>query len=142
MTQGAEQIFYPALALIIGTLAFTAMMGLTRLKAARSGSVDYRIFKVYRNKENMPDTMLKISNHYDNLMTMPVLFYLLVIMIFVTENVDKAFIILAWTYVATRLVHSFIHLGQNHPLKRFFAFGVGVMILLVMAIRLARFLTG
>jgi len=140
MTQGAEQIFYPVIALILGTLAFTAMMGLTRLKAARSGHVDYRIFKVYRNKENMPDTMLKISNHYDNLMTMPILFYLIVIMIFVTENVDKAFIILAWSYVATRLVHSFIHLGQNHPLKRFFAFGTGAIILFAMTIKFAFFL--
>ena len=66
-------------------------MGITRVKAARSGDVDYRIFKVYRNKQNMPDTMLKMSNHYDNLMTMPILFYLIVTMIYVTQNVDNTF---------------------------------------------------
>lgn len=137
MTQIAEYIFFPMIALMLGTLVFTAIMGITRVKAARSGGVDYRIFKVYRNKENMPDTMLKMSNHYDNLMTMPILFYLIVIMIYVTQNVDKAFVFLAWAFVITRLVHSFIHLGQNHPLKRFFAFGTGVIILFVMTIRLA-----
>jgi len=137
MTQISEHIFFPVITLILGTLVFTAIMGITRLKAARSGAVDYRIFKVYRNKQNMPDTMLKMSNHYDNLMTMPVLFYLIVTVIYVTENVDSAFIILAWIYVATRLVHSFIHLGQNHPLKRFFAFGIGVIVLLAMTLRLA-----
>jgi len=137
MTVVSEHIFFPVVALILATLVFTAFMGITRVKAARTGGVDYRIFKVYRNKENMPDRMLKISNHYDNLMTMPVLFYVIAIVIYVTDNVDKAFLILAWLYVLTRIVHSFIHLGKNHPLKRFFAFGIGVMILLAMAIRLA-----
>ena len=137
MTLEPNHIFLPVIALILGTLVFTAIMGITRVKAARSGDVDYRIFKVYRNKENMPDMMLKISNHYDNLMTMPIVFYLVVTIIYVTQNVDNIFIYLAWAYVATRLVHSFIHLGQNHPLKRFFAFGTGVMILLAMTIRLA-----
>jgi len=137
MTEISEHIFFPAITLILGTLIFTAFMGITRLKAARSGDVDYRIFKVYRKKENMPDTMLKVSNHYDNLMTMPILFYLIVTMIYVTQNVDNAFVFLAWTYVITRLVHSFIHLVENHPLKRFFAFGTGVIILFAMTIRLA-----
>ena len=142
MTLDPEYIFFPVMALILGTLVFTAFMGVTRVKAARSGDVDYRIFKVYRNKENMPDRMLKISNHYDNLMTMPIVFYLIVTIIYVTQNVDNIFIYLSWAYVATRLVHSFVHLGQNHPLKRFFAFGTGVMILLAMAIRLALSLVG
>ena len=137
MTQISEHIFFPVITLILGTLVFTAIMGITRLKAARSGAVDYRIFKLYRNRQNMPDTMLKMNNHYDNLMTMPILFYLIVTMIYVTHNVDNPFIILAWVYVITRLVHSFIHLGQNHPLKRFFTFGTGVIILFVMTIRLA-----
>lgn len=137
MSLEPEHIFFPVIALILGTLFFTAFMGITRLIAARTGKVDYRIFKVYRNKENMPDMMLKISNHYDNLMTMPIVFYLVATMIYVTQNVDNIFIYLTWAYVATRLVHSFIHLGQNHPLKRFFAFGTGVMILLAMTIRLA-----
>ena len=137
MIQNSAHIFLPVLTLIVGTLVFTAIMGISRVKAARSGAVDYRIFKVYRNKLDMPDAMLKMSNHYDNLMTMPIVFYVIVMMIYVTENVDKFFVLLAWTFVATRLVHSFIHLGQNHPLKRFFAFGTGVMILLAMTLRFA-----
>lgn len=136
MTQSPEYILLPVMALIIGTLVFTALMGLTRLKAARSGGVDYRIFKLYRNKENMPDSMLKISNHYDNLMASPILFYLIVILVYITENVDTLFILLAWIYVASRFVHSFVHLGKNHPLKRFFAFGIGILLLFVMAIKL------
>jgi len=142
MTQNPEHIFFPVLALIFGTLVFTAIMGVMRVKAARTGKVDYRIFKVYRNKENMPDTMLKMSNHYDNLMTMPILFYVLVTVIYVTENVDKAAIILAWAYIASRLIHSFVHLGKNHPLHRFFAFGSGAVILLVMTVRLGLSLVG
>ena len=89
MTQHPDHIFFPVLALILGTLIYTAVMGVMRVKAARTGKVDHRIFKVYRNKENMPDTLLKMSNHYDNLMTMPILFYVLITVIYVTEHVDK-----------------------------------------------------
>ncbi|MEP4052261.1 MAG: MAPEG family protein [Litorimonas sp.] len=142
MTQNPEQIFFPVLALILGTLIYTAVMGLMRVKGARTGKVDYRIFKVYRNKESMPDTMLKMSNHYDNLMTMPNLFYVLVTVIYVTEQVDKTAIIFAWAYLATRLIHSFVHLGKNHPMKRFFAFGSGAVILAVMTVRLGFSLVG
>ena len=142
MTQHPEYIFFPVLALTLGTLLYTGVMGVMRVKAARTGKVDHRIFKVYRNKENMPDTLLKMSNHYDNLMTMPILFYVLVTAIYVTEHVDKAAIILAWAYVASRLIHSFVHLGKNHPFHRFFAFGSGAVILLVMTVRLGVSLVG
>ena len=60
MTQISEHIFFPVITLILGTLVFTAIMGITRLKAARSGAVDYRIFKLYRNRQNMPDTMFRV----------------------------------------------------------------------------------
>ena len=41
MTQISEHIFFPVITLILGTLVFTAIMGITRLKAARSGAVDF-----------------------------------------------------------------------------------------------------
>jgi len=137
MTLSPEDIFLPAIALMLWTFVYTAVMGIYRVKAARDGAVDYRIFKVYRNKEGMTDSMLKMSNHYDNLMTMPILFYVLVIMIYVTQRVNEVFILLAWGYLITRIIHSFIHLGKNHPLKRFFAFGSGVVILLIMLLKWA-----
>jgi len=136
-TLAPEDIFLPVIALLLWTFIYTAVMGVYRVKSAKEGKVDPRIFKTYRDKDKMTDTMLKMSNHYDNLNTMPVLFYVICILIYVTQRVDSLFILLAWGYLITRVIHSFVHLGRNHPLHRFFAFGSGMVILLVMLLKWA-----
>ena len=132
-----EDIFLPAIALILWTLIYTGFLGYYRFKSAKDGSVDPRAFKTYKDTSSFTDTMLKMSNHYDNLLMMPMLFYVVVLMIYATNTVDNVFVGLAWLYVATRFVHSFIHLGKNNPIKRFMPFAAGVIILLVMLLKFA-----
>jgi len=81
--------------------------------------------------------MLKMSNHYNNLLQVPILFYVICILIFVTQRVDEVFIGLAWLFVITRFVHSFIHLGKNNTLHRFLIFGLGVLLLMILLMRWA-----
>jgi hypothetical protein len=54
-----------------------------------------------------------ISRHFVNLFEMPVLFYVGVIMVYITHNVNTWLVALAWIYVALRYVHSYVHLGSN-----------------------------
>lgn len=130
-----EDIFLPVIALILWTLVYTGYMGVYRVRSAKEGSVDPRAFKTYADTSSFTDTMRKMSNHYDNLLMMPMLFYVIAIMIYVTKTVDGFLIGCAWLYVATRFVHSFIHLGKNNPIKRFMPFAAGVIILLVMLLK-------
>ena len=130
-----EDIFLPVIALILWTLVYTFCMGFYRVKSAKEGKVDPRAFKTYTDISSFSDTMRKMSNHYDNLMTMPMLVYVICIMIYVTKTVDGFLIGCAWLYVATRFVHSFIHLGKNNPIKRFMPFALSAIVLLVMLLR-------
>jgi len=61
-----------------------------------------------------------------------VLFYVLVVLALITRKADMVFVVLAWMFVASRLVHAYIHTTSNKVLRRFQAFVVGVLILAVM----------
>ncbi len=130
-----EDIFLPVIALILWTLVFTFFMGFYRVKSAKDGKVDPRAFKTYADTSSFTDVMRKMSNHYDNLLMMPMLFYVICLMVYVTKTMDGFFIGCAWVYVALRFIHSFVHLGRNHPLHRFLPFGLSAIVLLIMLLR-------
>ena len=50
----------------------------------------------------------------------------------ITRHADCLFVVMAWLFVLTRLVHAYIHTGSNYVRHRFNAFAVGVFILLAM----------
>lgn len=56
--------------------------------------------------------------------------------IFAAHLVDATFVMLFWSYFAVRLVHAIIHVSYNRVLHRAAAFGVGVVILIVIWLRL------
>ena len=64
-----------------------------------------------------------------NLLELPLLFYLAVIIAFVTGQSGTVLLTLAWLYVLLRLLHSFVHLGSNVVLWRFRVFGLSLLML-------------
>lgn len=132
-----NDIFLPAIALMLWTFIVSMRMVLDRVQAAKKGDVDPRYYKTYRDNTGVPDKIIKMGNHYNNLFQMPIFFYLLVIMIYVTETVDSFFIVLAWLFVASRIAHTFIHLKRNNPLYRMQAFAAGVVVLVLMLLKFA-----
>ena len=67
------------------------------------------------------------------------LFYALVIMAMVIGADGPVMTVLAWAFVASRLVHSLIHLNGNNVRRRFLAFVSGITILIGMTVTLAVF---
>jgi hypothetical protein len=63
---------------------------------------------------------------------MPVLFYVGLILVYVTQQVSYWMIGCAWVYVALRYLHSYIHLTSNHVLIRFSVYAGSGLVLLVM----------
>jgi hypothetical protein len=50
----------------------------------------------------------------------------------VLHQADLLFVVLAWLFVLSRLVHAYIHTGTNYVRHRFNAFATGVFILMAM----------
>lgn len=110
-------IFLPVIAMVAVTLLITFLLGKARLKAVIDGRVSHKAFLTNQGYE-LPEDLAKIERHYNNLLEMPVLFYLWAVVLFVTDKVDMVGIIFAWVYVVLRLVHTYIHTGSNILMKR------------------------
>ena len=50
----------------------------------------------------------------------------------ITRKADLLFVVLSWVFVASRLVHAFIHTTSNRIQVRFTVFLVGAVVLAVM----------
>jgi hypothetical protein len=57
-----------------------------------------------------------------NLLELPMLFYVVCVVLYVTADGARLGVLVAWAFVALRIVHSLIHLTYNHVLHRLFAF--------------------
>jgi len=104
--------------------------GSVRVAAVRGGEV--RIPDIALGQPAWPARVTQISNAYHNQLQLPLLFYMLVILALFTRKADTLFVVLSWMFVASRLVHAAIHVTSNHLQRRFTAFLVGAIILLIM----------
>jgi hypothetical protein len=105
-------------------------MGTVRVGALRDRQVAMR--DIALRQPAWPERPTRIANAFHNQLELPLLFYVLVILALFTRKADTLFVVLAWMFVTTRLVHAGIHVTDNNVQRRFFAFLVGAIILLVM----------
>ena len=132
MTQ--THILFPVIALAALTFAVGIRMGILRVRAVRAGELRVNYFK-YNSGAEAPDYLKNVSNNYQNLLEIPILFYLVSVLIFVTNNVDMIYVALAWAFVVTRYIHSYIHITSNKVLSRRKPFILGLLILMIIWIR-------
>lgn len=80
------------------------------------------------------------ADNFRNLFELPVLFYLALALAAQAGLVDTAVVLMAWTFVALRIVHSAIQCGYNKVMHRFYAYAAGAFVLwalwLLLAVRL------
>jgi hypothetical protein len=118
----AHDILWPSLVLVALIFAvwltlFVQRMGHLRRNPPRpedfaTGEAALRYFEPVE----MP------ANNLRNLFEMPVLYFALVPLLLITQHASAAQVALAWTYVALRAIHSFIHIGPKRVQPRFFAY--------------------
>jgi hypothetical protein len=129
MTQ--ETIFAPMGALALLTFVVLTMIPLRRFRAGFAGKIVPDDFK-YGESANVPPDVSIPNRAYMNLLEMPVLFYVICLMLYVSSRVSPAFLALAWIYVALRVVHSIIHVTYNNVSHRLIPFAVSNLIVAVM----------
>jgi hypothetical protein len=81
---------------------------------------------------NWPDRTRQAEYNYQNQFELPVLFYVLMILLIITRQADMILMMLAWIFVALRVVHAAIHLTSNDLKFRGPFFIVGAIILMLM----------
>lgn len=130
-----EMIFLPVLANILLVFGIYAYMGKAKSRAVKQGSVDKKVAAL--NSKAWPDNVVKISNNLDNQFESPILFYVLSIVYYLTNNVTDILILTMAAYVITRYLHSYVHMTSNYVPYRFKLFVLGLLILLGSSVWLA-----
>lgn len=123
----ASWILYSLLGMFLLSLVIGFRMLQLRYRAVRQDNVHPAVFKLNRGK--LPDYLVQITQHYDNLYETPILFYVIVILAYVLNMVDWVTLTLAYAYVAARIGHAVIHITANRLLQRRNAFLVTIVIL-------------
>lgn len=127
----AKWIFWPVLVQI--WITFYAYLLLARRKSAalRQGQVD--LARRALHEDAWPDTVVQANNHIRNCFELPTLFYVLVLSLYALNAIDWIALALASAFVLTRLLHAYVHLGQNVVSTRRPLFMAGAVMLLAMS---------
>jgi hypothetical protein len=114
-------------------LTIVVLLRLRRMRfaAVRHGEVSAEYYRAFP-EGGEPEPLRVVARHYINLFEMPVLFYVGVILTYVTHQVSYWMIGLAWGYVALRYAHSYVHLTFNNVIARFTLYFASVFVLVAM----------
>jgi hypothetical protein len=124
-------ILFPMMALIGWTLSVLLLIPYQRFKAVLAGSVTVNDFKLGESGR-VPGEVSIPNRNYMNLLEIPILFYVVCLTYFVAQKNDPVALTIAWSYVGTRVIHSFIHLSYNKVIHRLLAFAASNVILTVL----------
>lgn len=121
-------VLYPAFAMALLSFAVAAWLLRCRFKAVAEGTP--AAYFQFNRGAKLPDYLVQATQHYDNQFEMPTLFYAAVLIAYVTQQVDAVSVTLAWLYVASRYLHTWVHLTANRLRKRMrvFVFSYAVLV--------------
>lgn len=122
---------FPVFTLVALTFAVGFWMVKLRFMAVKKGVLSPKHFRLNRDGE-VPDFLAKVSNNYDNLLALPVLFYVVSGFLLIALQVGLVQIMMAWVFVGSRYMHSYIHTTYNNVIHRMMAFMLGVVTLISM----------
>jgi hypothetical protein len=131
LNQMAVMVFYM---FAMGILNFK-----TRFKAIKGGTLKVGHFRTYdTSKYQVPENVIVMGRHYDNQFQLPILFLITCVAAQTMPLYSPTYLgPLAWVFILTRVVHSFIHLGSNNVRVRALSFAAGWLCVLAMWILMA-----
>jgi hypothetical protein len=134
-------LLYPVIALAAWTGLVLLLIPFHRVRAGVRREIRTDDFK-FGESAAVPPSVSIPNRNFMNLLEMPVLFYVVCLMLYVSAGTSPVAVRLAWAYVFFRVVHSLIHLTYNRVTHRLavFTLGNGVLVTLwvVAAMHVAR----
>jgi hypothetical protein len=79
-----------------------------------------------------PPRVLQVGNAFHNQLELPMLFYIVVLLALSTKTLDVILYVLSWMFVASRYVHTYIHVTSNRLDRRTAVFLIGAIALTLM----------
>jgi hypothetical protein len=129
-------IFLPALAMVALTLVVWFRMYFMRVAQMKRDRIHPQaVASSAQSAALLTDS--RAADNFRNLFELPVLFYLALVVAEVSGLVTGTLLVLAWLFVALRVLHSAIHCTYNKVMHRFKAYLAGGMVLWAIWVLLA-----
>jgi hypothetical protein len=125
----AEMILLPLFVEVILTFALLFWLGPLRARDFRSG---LREEDIALRQPNWSKPALQVQYSFSNQFELPVLFYVLTILAYVTHHAGTLFVVLAWVFVIFRLLQAYVHVTNNKVRLRGAFFGISALALAIM----------
>jgi hypothetical protein len=143
-TMPQTAIFGPLFATIFLTFVVWVYMYVRRIGFIRGAEIDPKDMAVPGALARLsPPEVSNPSDNLKNLFEIPVIFYALATYLFVTNQVDGAYVGAAWVFAGFRALHSLVHCTINVVMLRFYLYLVSTLAVWFIAARAAiRYLAG
>jgi hypothetical protein len=113
-------------------LTFALLFWLARLHTRDFASGVTQPENVALREPNWSKQSLQVGYSYSNQFELPVLFYVLTILAWVTRHADFVFVVLAWIFVIFRYLQAYVHVTSNRVRLRGSFFIVSAIVLAIM----------
>ena len=129
-------IFGPFVATMLLTLLVWVYMYIRRISFIKKNNINPKDLAVPDALAQLsPAAVSNPSDNLKNLFEVPVLFYALALYLFVTGQVDAAYVTAAWIFLAFRVLHSAVHCTINLVMLRFYLYLIATLAVWFMLIR-------
>jgi len=136
-------IFGPVFATVLLTFLVWVYMYIRRIHFIQTAEVSPADLAVPGALADLsPPDVSNPSDNLKNLFEIPVLFYALALILFVTGRVDPTYVAAGWVFVAFRALHSLVHCTVNIVMLRFYLYLASTVAVWFIAARAALGLLG
>ena len=136
-----QAVLLPLFVEVILTFVLMLQMGALRRADYSSGAV--KADDIALREPRWPQRTTQAANAFSNQFELPVLFYVLTILAWVTRRAGIVFVVLAWIFVICRVLQAYIHVTSNVVRYRGLFFSIGAVVLMIMwALYIIEVLTG
>ena len=125
-----QAVLLPLFVEVALTLGLLLWLAVLRRDDFQSGAVQPS--RIALREPNWPARTQQVAYCFSNQFELPVLFYVLTILEIITRHADLVFVVLAWIFVLTRLLHAYVHTTSNVVLRRGMIYGAGALVLIAM----------
>jgi hypothetical protein len=113
-------------------LTFVLFFTLAPLRTRNFASGAVRPQDVALREPKWPQRTTQFANAFANQFELPVLFYVLTILEYITHLAGIAFVVLAWIFVIFRILHAVVHVTSNVVRLRGALFAISAVALAIM----------
>ncbi len=125
-----QAILLPLFVEVVLTFVLLFVMAPMRTRDFATGAV--RPEDVALREPKWPKRTTQVANAFSNQFELPVLFYALTVLEYVTHLAGVVFVVLAWIFVLFRIAHAYVHVTSNIVRLRGALFAVSAVVLAVM----------